>query len=292
MKKAIELIGIISFLIAFGVYKWDIIKQPIPKTLMISFNLILKLIISFFFADKRVYFDINIGIVSLLFSINKYLLLKSSEHLSIILLAVLSPLKLIFVLIFSRIIYKKRLNIVQYMAVSLIIVGNCFGQLHEKIKQNKNNIIYIFCSIIASFFGAIAMMFFDRKIRKKNVKFWNYMYTYTFMSLIVTLFQLPLEIKMSSYEFLVHLKNYRFYLNISLSVVETFLSTLLVFRISPLEKGLIGNLIIVSSSFLSNLFYKEKLSVIGTIACFITYSGILIFEYETNRKKSTKKVQD
>lgn len=293
MKQFLRIPSITAGLIVLGVYRWGMIKQPIPKSLFLFCDAMLKFVISFFFAKERVYLDLDICFVSILFNLNRFLFLKSSEHLNILLLAVLAPMKLIFVIIFSRIIYKKHLNPVQYISICIIILGNCLIQLQEKNKKSTNEIIYILYSIIGNLFGAIAMIFFDKRIRKKNKGFWNYLYTFSFLSLIVACIKIPLEMKLSDYEFLIHLKNYRFFLNISSSVGETFLNTLLVFSISPLKKGLLGNLIIVSDSFLSNLFYEEKMSKISALACFITYSGILIFEYETHKKKTkNNKIRD
>ncbi|KRH92361.1 putative transporter [Pseudoloma neurophilia] len=291
MKKVIKQWTVTLILITIGVLKWDIMKLPKPKTLHILLNISFKMVISFFLAKNKIYFDPYILMISLLLSANKLLLFESYEHLEIILLAVLAPIKIIFILLFYKFFRNKFYTIIQYFSIFSIIIANFLIQLKEKDKKKDiSYIIGISCSIFASFFAASAMIIFDQKIRKRKLGFWNYMYCYTFLGFFITIFELIAEKKMTNYDFFEFLKNWKFIFNVLMSVAETFLSTYLVFNLNPLEKGLNGNLIIVSSTFLANFFYEESLTVIDVISCIIAYVGIVIFEWENHKiKKSQKK---
>lgn len=283
MKKTLKTSLITSILIIFGVYRWGMLRTKMPKTLFLLFDSLCKLVISFFLAKNRRHFDIDVCYIATLFSLNKFLFYKCAEHLNIIVLAVLSPMKLIFVLLFSRMFYKKSFSLIQYFAIGCILMGNCIIQWSDQYKKSDIHFFYIFLSIFSNFLGAIAMILFDQKIRKKKRNFWDYLYTFSFLSSIISCFEMIFEVKLTKYDFLVHLREWRFILTIFVGVGETFLNTFLMFTLFPLEKGLISNLIIVSVTFLCNWFYKEILSKISVLACFITYFGIILFEHEKNK---------
>lgn len=249
----------------------------------------LKLIVSFFFAKKRIYFEPYILLISFLLTVNKYLLMKAYEHLEIMLLAVLAPIKIIFILLFYLIFFKKKYTILQYIAIFGIIFGNFLIQFKTRNNKTDINLIYIFCSILANLIAASAMIIFDRKIREKKMGYWNYMYNYTLIGLIIIFFELILEFKISNYHFLPHLKNWKFSANILMSVAETFLTTYLVFNLTPLERGINANFIIVSNTFISNLVYKEILTAIHVSAVLITYAAIVLFEIENHKNKKAQK---
>ncbi|KRH92568.1 putative transporter [Pseudoloma neurophilia] len=292
MEKFIKTPLITLTLILFGIYRWGMMKQPIPKSLFLLFDSLLKFLVAFFMAKKRKYFNINIFLIATLFNLNKFAFMKSAEELNIMTLSVLAPVKLIFILLFSRYYDRKFFSLSQYLSIGCIIAGNFLIQYSGQKSNKSNHIFYICVSIIGNFLGAAAMILFDKKIRRKAFDFWDYMFTFSFLSIIAACGEMMFESGFTKYNFLIHLKTFQFYLAIGVGVSETFLNTLLMFVLLPLEKVLVSNLIIVSVTFLSNWFFKEELTKISVLSLFITYLGICIFEYESYKQNKMKKIED
>lgn len=289
MMKKIMIQWIITInLIIIGVLKWDILKQPIPKTLHMMLCTCLKLIIVTFFANKRTYFVPYIILISFCLTAGKYLLMQSKEHLEIVLLAILAPVKIVYILLFYLIIFKKKYTFLQYISIFSIILANFLIQIKFNNKKLSNHMIYVFCSLFANLFMACALIIFDKKIREKKMGYWNYLFTHAFTSLILTFFELIIEFKYSEYHFLKYLKDWKFFANIIMTVAETFLTTYLVFNFTPLEKSINNNLVIVSTTFISNLFYKEPLTALHILAFSITYAAIFIFERQSAKIKKAQ----
>lgn len=275
----------VATLIVFGAYKIEYLRVSVPKTLMMSFNHILKFTIASIFAKNRLYFNFDIFIVAIFCSFHRFLHLLSFQHLSILLMSVLSPLKLIFVVIILRLVYGEKLNCLQNISILCILTGNFILQYKKEDLNRSNELIYIICSVLSGFFGALTVIYFDRKIRLKGIKFWNYMFTYSFLAFILAIFGLMIEKIFTKYTFLDHMKNYKFYMNTIVQVGESLLNTFLVFKMAPLTKILVNNFINVTVTLLSNYFYKENLTKSALFAVFLTYLGTFIYEYDKILKK-------
>lgn len=278
-KNALKISTTTLALIIIGLFKMEMFRQKIPKSLFLLFDSAVKFVISLFFVEKKKYFNMSILIAAILFNINKFLFIKSFENLSLVLLSVLSPIKLFFVIALLRLFYDENLNVPQYISMFCIMLGNCIVQLDNEQKDRENKIFYILCSIIGNFFGAVGVVYFDKKIRARGMRFWDYMYTYTLLSLFLSVFYVPFEYIFTDYEFSIHLQNTKFYFNIAFGVCETLLNTFIVFSLRSLEKSLASNIINVSVAILSNYFYNEKITKNGIIALVLTYVGVFVFEY-------------
>lgn len=278
----------VAFIIFTGVYKINHLKLNVPKSLVILIDALFKLLISSIFAKNYLIFDKKILICNFCFTISNWMYYKTTEKLDIFLLTALAPMKIIFIYLLLKFIEKKKYSIREYFGLFLIFIGfllTNFFKEKNKIKI-ENHYLYIFHSIFGNFCGAFGLIYFNKKIRKKNIYFWNYIFTYNLQNIFVSFIQLFFEYCFSkNYNSIFYLKNKKFYLNSIIRVSETFASTFLSFQLSALKKMYSFVIIVISVSILYNLLNEDSINKGYLFAGFLAYLGLFICESKNLKSK-------
>lgn len=283
---------ILFYLIFCGIFKWKLLKQHIPKTLIMLLDCIFKFLISIYMAKKKVHFNLSVFLIVILHTFSKYAFLLCAENLSIVLLAILTPMRLIFTFLLCKIFQKKKYNFLEYIALILVLSGFIITSLKNKdhnikVKTSKKYMLIIL-SLAGNFCNSFSVIIFDQKIRIKKIHFWNYMYIYSFLSLVTTVVEMIFEIFLSNYEFIIHLKNFSIYINTIFYVIESFMATILSFMLAPIQRGFFSVMIVVSVTIVSNFIYEHRPNLQNILAVILTYSGVGMFELKNIRKKKLK----
>lgn len=284
MHKILLLSLICTYLVVCGVFKMKFVKQKVPKALILFAHSLLKYPVTFFLAKKRRHFDRRIIVVVVLYSISTYIFLLSAEHISVVTLAICTPTRIIFTFILSKFFYAKKYTFLQHLALVMIIIGFSIANLRNNTSEKVTNVKYLLFLLFGNFCNSVSCIFFDRTIKQKNMNYWEYMYTYTFLNLLISTMELMLEYSFSSYDFAPYLRNKEFYLNVLAQTAETFLIAYISFQLTPLQRGLNHIVCAVTITILTNVLFETSPSAHSVLACILTYVGLIMFELKSLKK--------
>ncbi|ELQ76245.1 putative transporter [Trachipleistophora hominis] len=174
----------------------------------------------------------------------------------------------------------------------MIIIGFSVCNIKDNMSEKCTNVKYLLLLLFGNFCNSVSCIFFDRKIKQKNVNYWEYMYTYTFLNLLISSTELVLEYSLSSYDFAAYLRNKEFYLNVVAQTLETFLIAYVSFQLTPLQRGLNHIVCAVSITILTNVFFETSPGIYQVLACIFTYAGLVMFELKSLKRIITRQNQE
>lgn len=284
MRQILLLVFVSIYLIACGVFKMKLLKKRIPKTSIMFAHALLKYIVSFSFTDRKKHFDPKVIVVVILYSVSVYIFSLSAEHISILILAICSPTRLIFTFLLSKFLYSKKYTVTEHFALLIIVIGFAVANIKEKAKNLQINIKFIMLLLFGNFCNSAGCVFFDKKIKQDSMDYWSYMYTYNFLCLCISFVEMMVECYFSSYDFLFYLHLKEFYAIVVAQTIETFLIAYISFKLTPLQKGVNHIVCALSITIITNIMFEDRPSPFKILAIAITYLGCILFESKSIRK--------
>lgn len=254
---------------------------PMPKTLVILLISIVKYITSFFQSNKKVHFDRETVLTAILYFISYYTFLKSAEHIGIIILAICTPIRVVFTFLLSKLFYSRKYTLLEYIALMMVFTGFAIASIKEGTSNTNTNLNYLLILLFGNLCNSLSCILFDKKIKCKNISYWNYMYTYSFLSLLIAITGFSMEYLNTDSNFIGYLSEPVLYFSVAAQTVEMFLIAYLSFQITPLERGLNHIVCAISITILTNLLFDKIPTTYKLIACGFTYLGLLIFKFKS-----------
>lgn len=280
MKKIFSLSLFTIFCIANGILKRNVAGELSSITCMILYTGILQFLISILMTKEYKFYNLKILFLVFCSYTCHIILWICNSKLKSITVSLLEPSRIIFAVILSFFIIKKRYTILQNISILLIFIGISFSTIFKESNDTKiDQFFFIFLCIFGAFLNGLTSVSFLKFFPKNSINYWTYIFTFSFNSLI-------LYISGFIYEFKTKKINFEEYKKLKILILpfttcfEYLGYRYIGFFICPVQKNLILIIIQATIPIFYNLFFKNEINFLVLVSTFFVYFGTFLFEYQ------------
>lgn len=259
------------FSIANGIYEIIVYRNNSSPHLIILMQNMLKMATSSILSTQKKPLDMNISVVALFFFISSICFTDAVKYLNLFVISTCMQTKLIFIFILSNIFIEKSCKASQITGVVLIIVTNIISN-YKLYSTEKSFSPYVLVVIFGNFLSASAYIVFERRIKKMISSYWNYIFTFTFNSIVFNLISMLFNKDDKS----IRLFDLIFVVT---STVNAVCLTKLSLHTKPMQYILFSIMINISITFLYQSIFEKKINLCQFVCCLLTYFGVFIHEW-------------
>lgn len=279
-KKTVFLILFVAFTVGNGLLRRYIAGKIESFTFMILMQGTIQLFVSISMTKKYLFYDRKIFFLVVCSYTCHLILWICNKKLKSITLSMIEPTRILFAVILTIILIKKKYSYLQYFSIFLIISGIVISKVFEESHDKKiDQIAFIFLSVFGSFVNAVSSVAFVRFFNSNNIKFWTYIFTFSIYATILYLIGFTAECLIyKNFKIKEIFDDKKIFIMPFSTTIEYLGYRFIGFHTCPVEKNLIIIIIQISIPIVYNIFFKREFDFLSILTISIVYAGSFLFE--------------